>query len=257
LNGKQQSNSDSRVRRRERQGKALQEKEADFRTLASQEKKQEFFKQIIPLLSPLKTYIDRRLRIAELTLLVRTPIYTSGDILDGVVLQAYEAFDKRPDNLSLEEWLYRLTHHALDKYLHERQSAEARRDSIETLQRKELRTLEEQPITADVEGETWLPEDLDDSEFPVREFDPPVDTGDPEKEMEQREQVLQILQALSQVPEPERILFELLALQGFSKEEVGRIYNVSPDEIQRIVDRVRVQVRNQTKGERGEGEKTL
>jgi DNA-directed RNA polymerase specialized sigma24 family protein len=58
------------------------------------------------------------------------------------------------------------------------------------------------------------------------------------------------------VPEQERAVFELIVLQGFSKEEVARIYNIVPDEVQRIVDRVRAQVRSEMKKALEGGEET-
>ncbi len=255
MNGKQEPDPDLRITRREEQGKSLEEKEPDLRTLATQKNREEFFKQIIPLLSPLKDYIKRRLRIAYLTLEIRTPVYTSGDILDDVVLRAYDNFERKPENLSLEEWLYRLANDALEKYLHKRHSIEGRRRSFETLEQEERRTLEEDPITGDADGEIWLPEELDDSEYPAREFTAPADTDDPEKQLERTEQMQLALQALSRVPEQERAVFELMVLQGFSKEEVARIYNIRPDEVQRVVDRVRAQVRSEMKEalEGGEG----
>jgi RNA polymerase sigma factor (sigma-70 family) len=247
---------------RSQQAEALRQKEGELAALASGQqlqsgnaqtenvqKKQEFFQQIIPLLNPLKTYIKRRLRIAYLDLQVRTPVYTSDDILDRVVLRAYENYEKKPADLTLEQWLYRIANEILENYLHRRHSTDVRRRSLETLQQKELSTLEEQPITADVEGEPWLPEDLDDSEIPEREFNAPADEDDPEKQLERDEEVSQILRALSHVPERDRIVFELFAVEGFSKEEVAKIYNVPPDEVPRIADRVREQLLREIEGQ--------
>ena len=42
----------------------LDHKEAELRKLASEGKRDEFFREIIPLLKPLRSYIKRRLRIA-------------------------------------------------------------------------------------------------------------------------------------------------------------------------------------------------
>jgi RNA polymerase sigma factor (sigma-70 family) len=240
---------------RSQQSEALRQKEGQLAALASGQQpqsgkaqtdkvqnKQEFFHEIIPLLSPLKTYIKRRLRIAYLDLQIRTPVYTSDDILDRVVLRAYDSYEKKPPDLTLEQWLYRIANEILENYLRKRHSTDARRRSLETLQQKELSTLEEQPITADVEGEPWLPEDLDDGEIPPREFNAPVDEDDPEKQLERDEEVSQIVRALSHVPERDRIVFELFAVEGFSKEEVAKIYDVPPDEVPRIADRVREQL---------------
>jgi RNA polymerase sigma factor (sigma-70 family) len=220
----------------------LHDKQAQLEQLLDAQDKKEFFKQIIPLLRPLKSYVKRRLRIAYLTSQIRTPLYTSGDILDEVVLQAYEDYDKKPANVSLEEWLYRLANERLEKYLRKRNSTDRRQKSLETLTQRELRSLEEMPITADAEGEAWFPEELDDSEYERRDFYPPSYKSDPEEQLEREEQVQQIVQALSRVPEQDRVVFELFVVEGFSKEAVARISNVSAEEVPRIAQRVKEQV---------------
>jgi DNA-directed RNA polymerase specialized sigma24 family protein len=54
------------------------------------------------------------------------------------------------------------------------------------------------------------------------------------------------------VPEPDRIIFELFVIEGFSKEAVARIMNVSPEEVPHIAERVKAQVRREI-GTKGQG----
>ncbi len=232
----------ARTIRGKQQGERLHQQQGRLAMLADAQNKKEFFKQILPLLKPLRSYIKRRLRIAHLTSQVRSPLYTSGDFLDEVVLQAYEHYDRKPANLSLEEWLYKLANERLERYFGKRQSAERHRKSLEGLTQAELSTLEEMPITADADGEVWFPEELDDSEYDKRDFYPPSYTSDPEEQLERAEEVRQIVHALARVPERDRIVFELFAMEGFSKEAVARILNVAPEEVPHIVDRVKAQV---------------
>jgi RNA polymerase sigma factor (sigma-70 family) len=123
---------------------------------------------------------------------------------------------------------------------------------VESLEQGELRTLEEIPFTADADGEPWLPEDLDDSEIPEPDFTPPASENDPEKQLERKEEVQRMLRALSGVPEQDRIVFELFAVEGFPKEVVARIVKMSPTDVRRIAERVRDQVRREIKAAAGE-----
>lgn len=239
---KQKSAVDGRKARRKQQGEALQQKESELGRLAAEQNKEEFFKQIIALLQPLKSYIKRRLRVAYLTMQIRTPVYTSGDILDQVVLQAFENLGQKPKDLSLEQWLYQITNEILERYLRKRQSTDARRRSLEGLTKAELRTLEEIPFTADADKEVWLPEDLDDSEYQPPAFTPPADQSNPEEQLEREEELEQVLQALSRVPERERIVFELFAIEEFPKEAVARIVGVPPEQVPRLAETARAQV---------------
>jgi hypothetical protein len=98
-----QSSAQRRATRSRKQSERLQQEQTKVAKLVDAKNKKDFFKQLLPLWKPLRSYIERRLRLAYLSAQIRTPIYTSGDFLDEVVLQAYEHYDKKPENLSLDE----------------------------------------------------------------------------------------------------------------------------------------------------------
>jgi len=243
---------------RVRQGEALQQREQELGRFASNKNKEEFFREVVPLIAPLKTYIKRQLRFAYGTQEIRTPVSSSGDIVDQVILRAYEGFDKKPKELTLEQWLYQLARETLDKYIQKRRASDARRQSFEDLRAKDLRDLDEIPFTTDAEGEIYETEDLDDSEYHLGDFipkpDPPSEPADPAEELDKAERVVRIVQALSHVPEQERRIFELFAIEGFSQQEVARIYNLSPAEVARIIEKVRGQVLQEISADRGSAE---
>ena len=205
---RQNQPSQLRIAERRQQEEQLQQKEGDLRRLHARGNKEEFFAQILPLLDRLKSYIKRQLRIGYLTLQIRRPVYTSSDFLDEVVLRAYEHYDQKPPNLTLEQWLYQIANEIVGNYIQSASRRDSRRRSLEDLSRKELKDLEE-PITADTEGELMLVEDLDDSELPPEEFVPPTYQDDPTELIEKEELVSLILQALSHIPPRERTVFEL------------------------------------------------
>ena len=233
----------SRIQQRERQGQQLQQDDAKLARLAGEKNKDEFFQRITPLLGPLKQYIKRQLRAAYFSQQLRTELYTSGDILDQVILNAYENYDKKPAELTLEEWLYRLANNEVEKYIKKRASQEKRRKSLESMRQQEVRTLEEvERITADAEREPYLVEDLDDAELDEREPNPPSEGETPEQELEREQTALQLIASLSEQPEPDRTVFELSVIEGFSKEAVARITGVKADDVPRIANKVRERI---------------
>ena len=241
--------TEARINRRNRQREGLRQREVDLGRLASSKKKEDFFRQLASLLPTLTSYIKRRLRVAYLTLDIRVSTETTGDILDRVLFSAYENYHRKPPNLTLEQWLYQLANQQLERHIAKLRSQDAHRRSFESLNQAELSRLEELPFTADAEGEPYLVEDLDDSEYHLTDFAPtlPVEhyQEDPGRELERKEEVEMILQALSKVPERERIAFELFAVEGFSKDEVAKITNIPEDEVPTIVQKVRSQVRQE------------
>jgi RNA polymerase sigma factor (sigma-70 family) len=244
MNGEQAHKSAGQIQqRRKQQAESLRQNEAALGALAADQNKEEFFNRITPLFGPLKSYIERRLRVASADGEIRTQLYNSSDILDEVVLRAYEQYGHKPADLTLEQWLYRIANQLLERYLKERKARDTRGKSLEDFRTKELKTLEElKEVTADAEGEVWLAEDLDDAEYNAPEFTPPQENLTPEQELERKEEIDAAVRALSRVPVEDRIVFELYKVQGFSKEEVARIVDVSPDQVPRIAEMVRRQV---------------
>jgi len=219
--------------------------QSDLQRLAAEQNKPEFFNRVIPLMNRLRSYIKRHLRVAYLTSHIRAPVPTSGDIVDSIVLEAYERYSQKPEELSLEQWLYRIANRQLEHYISKRTSGDKRYRSIETLSRSELSALEEMPITADAEGEPWLPEDLDDSEIPPREVKAPADRNDPEAEVERKEAVQQVFEALCHLPETERLVFDLVFIEGFSRESAAKILDLPVDEVPKILERAKKHVRDE------------
>jgi RNA polymerase sigma factor (sigma-70 family) len=249
MSDKNNSTSQNRIAERKDHGKQLRSQEAALHKSAADQNRQQFFEQITPLLGSLKHYIARRLRIAYLNLDLRTEsVYTEDDIVDEAVLTAYQNFDKKPKDLSLEQWLYRLANQKLENYLKRAAPRDAKRRSLESLTEKEERTLEEQ-MTADAEGEPMLVEDLYDNEYHLQpEFTPPAYQGDPSELVEKNEEVQEILRALSRIPQRDLMLFELSAIEGFSNDEVAKIAGVPADEVEKVVKKVRSQVLQQLSG---------
>jgi DNA-directed RNA polymerase specialized sigma24 family protein len=73
------------------------------------------------------------------------------------------------------------------------------------------------------------------------EFTPPAYRSDLSDVVERQEQLRQIVRALSRIPEKERTIFELYAVEG--KDEVTKIADVSPEIVPKIVEPVRAEVK--------------
>lgn len=132
----------------------------------------------------------------------------------------------------------------MDRYLGKQQKTEKHRGSLETLEQSEFGTLEEIPFTADAEGEPWLPEDLDDSEIHPRELKVPADRDTPEAQLERKEELRQLFDALCRIPERDRTVFDLAMIEGFSCGAVAKMLGIPENEVREIVHRVRRQLRD-------------
>lgn len=236
----QKSVNTERFASRRAQSKELSKIEPNLLRNSADRNREDFFQQIVPHIQPLKNYIRRRLKIAYLLAQIQTPTETTGDLVDEIILEAYNNIENRPKNLSLEEWLYQIANRVVETYIKRAEQRDRKRRSYESLGRRELRTLEElEQVTADTEGEPYLTEDLDDGEYELPELDSPVSEETPEEELEKKEQIELILSALANLPRQELTVFQLYAMEGFSPEEIAKIMDISPGEVSRIVRDVR------------------
>ncbi len=217
--------------------------EPELSRLAASQQKDEFIARLTPFLGFLRSYIRRRLRVAYANWEIRVPLYAADDILDEAVLRAYQQYDRKPPDLKLEQWMYRLANEVLEEYLREQKSEEQGRRSFEDIRDRELKGLEEvEQITADADREVWLAEDLDDAEYYRRKITPPYDSHTPEEELERKEELSLIVRALSRIPVRDRIVFELYAMEGLSTKAVASIVGIPSDEVPRVAEKIRRQV---------------
>jgi RNA polymerase sigma factor (sigma-70 family) len=230
------------LQRKRQQNVLLKRREEQLRRLAEQGRKKEFFDMLMPLLGTLRPYVERRLRVGQASGAIRPDEYSVEDIIDEALLKAYENFDSRSSGLSLEEWLYQLANETLEKRLKEGRLEEKHSlpQSFEEIKDRELRGLEEvERMTGDAEREVILTEDLDPSDYSLKDFVPPHYSENELKKLIRKETVSKIIKALSRVPLRERLVFELYAIEGFSKKKVAEISGVPPEEVPRIVKEVR------------------
>jgi hypothetical protein len=70
--------------------------------------------------------MKRRLRAAYLDQRIRTEVVTSGDLLGSALREAVEELARKPENLSLEEWLYQIANRKVESYIRRREALEKR-----------------------------------------------------------------------------------------------------------------------------------
>jgi RNA polymerase sigma factor (sigma-70 family) len=229
----------------------LSDSETQLRSLAAKRQQRDFFELVVPKLGPLRAYLKRRLRIAYVWGVIRPGLLNSQDLLDEVVVEAYERFAAKPQNLSLEEWLYQIANKVLDKYLKETEFEQKNRVSIERIKEKELSQLDEH-MTANAEGKPMLTKDLDPNDYPRSSFTPPG-AEDPREFPEgdeaefiarHRRDLLTIVRTLATLPVEERVVFELIGVEGLSPKGVSLITGVPERKVKEIAARVRTDILN-------------
>jgi DNA-directed RNA polymerase specialized sigma24 family protein len=229
----------TKLSRRETQRLALLEHEEFLAKKVETREREEFFDRIMKHLNPLRNYIKRRLRLAHATGAIETNLYRTDDILDEVLLRGYNTSARMSSRFSIEEWLYLTANKILEELLKEIEFERSNRIRFEDLLREEIRDLEER-ITADAEEELVMLDELEmDVDYHRSDFAPPVKEEDYLEQLSRKEQILTVIKALAQIPERDRSIFDLYAFDEFDSEALSRIYDLPPDRIEEIIERVR------------------
>ncbi|MEJ2582694.1 MAG: integrase, partial [Acidobacteriota bacterium] len=76
--------------------------------------REEFFEIIRPVLRNLQQHAGRELVLAQLSGDLPSGFTTVSELVNEVIVSAWERFDQRPDDLPLESWLVNLLHEALE-----------------------------------------------------------------------------------------------------------------------------------------------
>jgi len=208
------------------------------------EDKQSFTKALIPLLEDLKKYIQRRLRFTRLLGRNIDNSIKSTEVVNQVVVQAYENFKNRPKDLSLEHWLFYLADITLEKLFKEAQFEQEHLEDWDKYIEQAIESMDQQ-MTMSAEGSPELVENLDDVEE-IQAYSPDqlgyeVNYTD---NLSDKNRLAKILKMLAKLPVSKRSVFDLHTVEGFSISEIAKMKNDKRGNIEAIILEVRNYLRN-------------
>jgi len=203
-----------------------------------------------------KNYISRRLKMAQLTSLLKTRQLTLEDLTDELYLQVFEKFDQRPkDKVVFLPWVFKLADEIIEKHLKETEfEKEHTASHIEKLVKDEYKTLEEN-FSANAEGQPVMLEEMDEQTYQGDYYHwEDIFTEDSEEELleqidrhdiEDAHEVISLL--LARLPALERSVFDLYILESKTIEEIAYIKGRPEKEIGEIIEKVRKILRGSLK----------
>jgi DNA-directed RNA polymerase specialized sigma24 family protein/ribosome-associated translation inhibitor RaiA len=103
------------LRRRRRRGEELSTAGPQLARDRKQDRRQEFFALLGPWLGQLKHQVRRELRLLELEGEIRRNEWTAEDIVDEVLVRAWEKFASQHDHATLDVWIMTILHEIFDE----------------------------------------------------------------------------------------------------------------------------------------------
>jgi RNA polymerase sigma factor (sigma-70 family) len=208
--------------------------------------RQAFMGLIRPLIPVLRKHIRRELKVLEIEEAVHRNEFTVADLMDEVLLRAWERFSTRSQNKPLEDWLIDILHDTLaDLVKQEPRPHEALEEDVDETLPSEVPQVDEQEWWA------WLL----GYEDPLQLEDYVARLKDAKflEQVEAEDELQNILSLVSELLPPlQRQAFILNVLDGFEPFEIAMIQNRSESEVLDDIETAKLVLRKRMLEELGE-----
>lgn len=181
-------------------------------------RREAFFNLLRPYMKSVRDHAERELSILEINGTLPAGEVTADDLVDDVMVRAFEQFEDRPAHLELDVWLIDLLHQRLDELVKKR----------EPVLLSDIPPLaEDEPLTPpeDVDEQAFWLSRLFEREGPltIEDLIPDCEATEAWESLSKEEQKERLQQALGRLPVVQREALLLHALEGFETSEIAMI----------------------------------
>lgn len=222
-----------RQRQREHEKAAAVSLESDYHV----RRPAAFYELFKPLLTAVQSHAARELRILELEETIPTGEVTVDDLVDDVLVSAWESYGERPENTPIEVWLIGILHERLTE-LQDCYGDTKLSSPIESAAADEGADFDSDDL------QYWLSQALQPAEpVTLEDILAGDETGDWLRRLEVKEQHERILAYLQQLPKHERQAFMLSEIEGFETGEIAWALDRAETQVAADIENARITVR--------------
>lgn len=241
-------------KRKNRQIASVKNYADQLEEISNEEDRQTFNRLLQQLIPNLKKYIERRLRMAEMTNAIHKGELNAEDIIDELYLEIYQHFQQKPANLELHTWMYQKCNELLENKIQEEAYEQAHSTEIEEAIEKTFDPMSE-TYWLDAEGKK---EPYDELEGP--NINPALRIYQGEEilaGLQDEEQIDQIYASLNKneiiqtirknmakMPQQKRDVLDLYLIEQMNEDEIALIKKISVNTVQKYVNEGLNQIRN-------------
>jgi RNA polymerase sigma factor (sigma-70 family) len=191
-------------------------------------RREDFFELLRPLLGFLRDHARRELRILELEGVLHRNEVDAAEVLDEVLIRAWERFADRPKHLALDLWLTYLLHEVLDTWAKQEPRPHA---SLAERAPEEAVSVGEQEWWAALLG-------YDDS-FTLEDLLPGSEGTEAWDVLASEEQRRQLLSLTAELPRLQRQAFLLHALEDYDPAEIAMLQDRPESQVKADIEAAR------------------
>lgn len=222
---------EDQYRRKQRRQELSRRAAAVLQPAAPRPDKETFFNLLNPVMARLEDHARHELLVVELQGRIGREQVTATDLLDEVILRAWDRFAQKEPTEPLEVWLTRLLHDVVDEQVGPVQAA---------------RSLHERASEDDFRGEAGASAASDD--IPIREepliltfeeFLPDDEWAEPWRQLAAVDQMKWALRQLGTMSARQRRAFTLHLLEGWEPDEIAMVQGRTTEEVREDIEAVR------------------
>lgn len=203
-------------------------------------RREDFFRLLRPQLRFLRDHARRELKVLELEESLHRREVTVDDLLDQVLLLAWQRFADRPRNMPLDLWLTQLLHEALEQWARQEPRPHASMD-----ERPEQALPDAGRLGDEKHEKEWWDELPPFAEtVTLEDLIPDRDGSAPWDELEAEEQRDRLLSLLRELPAAQRQAFLLHALDGYDTAEIAMLQDRPESQVKADVEAARRTLRD-------------
>ncbi|WP_406696329.1 sigma-70 family RNA polymerase sigma factor [Singulisphaera sp. Ch08] len=178
--------------------------------------RENFFRLLRPLLGHLRDYVRRELRHLEMNGSLHRGEWTVEDVLDEVMVRAWDRFSNRPRDLELDLWLTKLVDEAMSALIMQEPRPHLSLEvSAEEIMPDAVPRPDESEWWADLRDET--------EHYSLGDLIPDIEGTNSWEELEAEGQQDRLLSLLDELPPAQRQAFILYALENYQTGEIAKL----------------------------------
>lgn len=230
-----------------RQQKAQQRKRIDKKGMkdigkrldqaAADDQQSAFILLLKPHLDGLRNTIGREIHNLEIKEHIHRGSFSTEDLINETLLRAWKNYHKRPKDISMDQWLVRILFQIIKEAVKKEKSIVALSEALEPSQ--------ESDYEPDFDSDQWWWSQIEPKDDILYEdLLPGEEIPLALKHLTQAEENDKLTQILNRLPQNERQVISLFALDGYNLSEIAKITNLSEKEIKLSIEKAKNNIRN-------------
>ena len=227
------------IRRRRQRGREFVTATPFLEQDVARDRREEFFQLLSPLLDNIREHAAQELRSLERESAIPIGEYSVDDLVDEVIVLAYDRFKLRPPDALMETWLMSLLHERLDRFVEQEPPMSLTPPSIAAA------TGHEDDFGLDIEDVNYWMSTLfeEDDDVRLEELVPDDAVALTLQELDADEEKRRLTRLLNKLPKRQRQAIMLREASGFEESEIATMLSIPESKVSILLETARSTLR--------------